>query len=92
MIKTLNLYFNRTIVECRCRCSKGKCKRVLILIEPQWNVDNIGKLNYFCEKLILIEPQWNVDEELQESLDTTKEILIEPQWNVDTRRKKGVSN
>ena len=32
-----------------------------ILIEPQWNVDEIEDVDILITAIILIEPQWNVD-------------------------------
>ncbi len=56
---------------------------MIILIEPQWNVD-VDKNNHGLDALrILIEPQWNVDYINLGEDDEAMTILIEPQWNVD---------
>ena len=58
-------------------------RNLLILIEPQWNVDlpMTTSTKYFM--CILIEPQWNVDFVVIGSSVQVFPILIEPQWNVD---------
>ena len=56
---------------------------LIVLIEPQWNV-NVGiTIMGTMIGVVLIEPQWNVNVIKLESSWKDYDVLIEPQWNVN---------
>ena len=59
-----------------------------ILIESQWNLNEVSIANKAQTEMILIESQWNLNCDQGEYRITAGEILIESQWNLNLNGAK----
>ena len=65
-------------------------RKVVIRIEPDWNVKFIRTVCINPLEIIRIEPDWNVKIENGTSSQAASNIRIEPDWNVKYHKCKSV--
>ena len=71
------------MVECEYQQTIYIMKKLRVLIDTWWNVNNILLIIEQMNALVLIDTWWNVNDETEYDLYYMKGVLIDTWWNVN---------
>ena len=83
--RTCSKCFNRYMVECELKSLILRIKKLSVLIDTWWNVNETTHNLQYLSKYVLIDTWWNVNVRDEIIFDLQNQVLIDTWWNVNKR-------